>query len=79
MPAVIPYNLGNIIIPDELEKNILEQMKLVAALKYTLVNEQKRLEMLWKAKHEINAKKYQLNPHTQELQDFVAEAKIAKL
>ena len=79
MPALIPYNPGDITIPDELKKNILEQLKLVAALKYTLVNEQKRLEMLWKAKHEINAKKYQLNLHTQELQDFVAQAQIAKL
>ena len=46
MPALILTNPGNLTIPDELKKNILEQMKLVAALKYTLVNEQKRLEML---------------------------------
>ena len=66
MPALIPTNLGNLTKPDELKKNILEQLKLVAALKYTLVNEQKTLEMLWKAKH-------QLNPL------FVAQAQITKL
>ena len=51
MPALIPTNPGYITIPDELKKNILQQMKLVAALKLTLFNEQKTLEMLWKAKH----------------------------
>jgi hypothetical protein len=51
MPALIPTNPGNLTIPDELNKKILEQMKLVEELKHTLVNEQKTLELLWKAKH----------------------------
>ena len=65
MPALILTNPGNLTIPDELKKNILEQMKLVAALKYTLVNEQKILEMLWKAKHEDKCQKISVKPsHT---------------
>jgi hypothetical protein len=62
MPALIRYNPGNITIPDELKKKILEQMKLVAALKHTLVTEQKTLQMLWKAKHIEKCKKTLVKP-----------------
>jgi hypothetical protein len=65
MPALIPTNPGNIAIPDELKKNILEQMNLVAALKHVLVTEQKILEMLWKAKHEEKHQQISVKPsHT---------------
>ena len=62
MPALIPYNPVNITIPDDLKKNILEQMKLVAALKHTLVTEQKTLQMLWKAKHRDKCRKILVKP-----------------
>ena len=67
MPALIPTNPGNITIPDELKKNILEQMQLVAALKHTLMNEQKKLQMLWKAKQRDNGKKIWINPSQQRM------------
>ena len=62
MPALIPTNQGNITIPNEVKQKILEQMKLVAALKYMLVTEQKILEMLWKAKHEDKHQQISVKP-----------------
>ena len=67
MPALIPTNPGNITIPDELKKKILEQMKLVAALKHTLMNEQKKLQLLWRAKQRDNGKKIWINPSQQRM------------
>ena len=67
MPALIPTNPGNMKILDDLKKKMLEQIKLVAALKHTLMNEQKKLQMLWKAKQRDNGKKIWINPSQQRM------------
>ena len=60
MPALIPTNPGNCKQlprnPDELQKNIADQLQLVETLRHVLLIEQKKLEMMWKQKHKNERK-----------------------